>query len=97
MPRDTSRGHRGRPPGQHAGEHSLGRQIDAALLGSVDAGLAAVLFAVPLILGGRIALGQLVLVGLTFWIAVCWCIRQCLFPRATWIRSAAEQIGRAHV
>ena len=65
-------------------------QLDSALRGSVDAGLAALVFAVPLILGGRTALGQLVLVGLTLWVAVCWCLRGCLASRSTWIRSGAE-------
>ena len=55
----------------------------------VDAGLAAVIFTVPLLMGGRVALGQFVLVALALWVAVCWCLRQCLATRGQWIRSPA--------
>ena len=70
----------------------MNRRIDSVLLSCVDAGLAAVLFVVPFILGGRIALGQLVLVTLALWTAVCWCLRQSLDNRATWIRTPAGPI-----
>jgi len=62
-------------------------QVRRLLLGAVDAGLAGVIFLVPLILGGRIAWGQLALVVLALWVAVCWCLRQCLARQATWVRS----------
>ena len=63
------------------------RQARRLLLGFVDAGLVAVIFVVPFMLGGRTAFGQLVLVCLTLWIAVCWCLRQSLARQATWVRS----------
>ena len=63
------------------------RQASRLLLGVVDAGLVAVIFVVPFILGGRTAFGQLVLVCLTLWIAVCWCLRQSIARQATWVRS----------
>ena len=62
-------------------------QADRLLLGFVDAGLVAVIFIMPFILGGRTAFGQLVLVCLTLWIAVCWCLRQFSASQATWVRS----------
>ena len=67
----------------------LAKRADSLLIKCVDAGLAGVLFAVPVMMGGRIAAGQLVLVSLSLWVAVCWCLRQCLAPRAAWIRSPA--------
>jgi len=64
-------------------------RLAALLLRAVDAGLAAAVFLVPLIIGGRVALGQLVLVTLSLWIALCWCLRQGLASRAAWVRSPA--------
>jgi O-antigen ligase/tetratricopeptide (TPR) repeat protein len=63
------------------------RQASRLLLGFVDAGLVAVIFVVPFVLGGRTAFGQLVLVCLALWIAVCWCLRQALARQVTWVRS----------
>ena len=71
---------------------SPGSPLDALLLQSVDTGLAAAIFLVPLIMGGRIALGRLVLVALSLWIALCWCLRRGLAPRAAWVRSPAGPI-----
>jgi O-antigen ligase/tetratricopeptide (TPR) repeat protein len=78
----------------HPQRDGLGMQarLDRVLERCVDAGLAAAVFAVPLVLGGRMALGQLILVGAVLWIAVCWCARQSLDARAAWTRSAAEPI-----
>jgi len=67
-------------------------RLDSLLTACVDAGLAGVVFVVPFILGGRIALGHLVLVALATWVAVCWCLRQCIAPRAQWVRSPAEPL-----
>lgn len=89
----TAVDHRRRPRAPWArsgGPPSAGEQLDAWLLRCVDAGLAAVIFLVPLILGGRGPGGQLVLVALTLWLAVCWCLRQSLVPEAAWRRSAVE-------
>lgn len=71
------------------GRFPYSEQLCRVLLGSVDAGLAAMIILVPLLLGGRIAWGQLVLVALALWIAICWCLRQCLVSQATWVRSGA--------
>jgi len=65
-------------------------QFDRALLGCVDAGLAAVIFVVPLVMGGRQAAGQLMLVALALSIAFCWCVRQAVSSHAVWIRSPIE-------
>jgi len=63
--------------------------FDRLLLRAVDAGLIASLFAVPLVMGGRIAWGQLVLVVFSLWVGVCWCARQCLRRQAGWVRTPA--------
>ena len=78
------------PPqaGPSAGERFFQReQVRRWLLASVDAGLAGLIFLVPLVMGGRTAWGQLVLVSVALWVAVCWCLRQCLASPATWVRS----------
>ncbi|MFH1921997.1 MAG: O-antigen ligase family protein [Planctomycetota bacterium] len=68
---------------------STGAAAEALLLRSVDAGLVAAIFLVPLIMGGRVALGQLVLVALSLWIALCWCLKQGLASQAEWVCSPA--------
>ena len=65
-------------------------RIERLLLMAVDGGLAGCILIVPLVMGGRIALGQLVLVVLSFLAAVCWCLRQSLVREARWVRSPAE-------
>jgi len=65
-------------------------RLDGLLLATVDACLAGVILAVPLALGGRIALGQLILVGLVVAAAVAWCLRQSLGAGAGWFHSAGE-------
>ena len=58
-----------------------GGRVGALLLEGVDLGLAAAIFVVPLVLGGRLALGHLVLVVLALWVALCWCLRQVWWSR----------------
>ena len=65
------------------------RQFDAILLRIVDGGLAGCIFLVPLLLGGRQALGHLVLVALAVVVAAAWVIRQCIARQGIWRRSAA--------
>ncbi len=65
-------------------------RLDALLLRFVDAGLVAAVFFVPLVMGGRVALGQVVLVAAAIWGSTCWCLRQSLRARAAWIRSPAD-------
>lgn len=67
----------------------MARRIDAILLRTVDTGLAATILLVPLAMGGRTALGQLVFVVLAAGVAVCWCLRQGLSSDQTWVRSPA--------
>ncbi len=73
-------------------EDLRGHRVALWLQHATDAGLAAVIFVVPLLLGGRIALGQLALVALAVWVALCWCLRQCLVSAAGWIRTPAEPL-----
>ena len=56
----------------------------------VDAGLAVCTFVVPLLMGGRHALGQLVLVAAAFVSASAWLLRQCLRREFRWRCSPAE-------
>lgn len=62
------------------------------LLRCVDGLLAAVVFAVPLLMGGRQALGQMALVVLALALGACWCLRQAVGHQTGWIRSSAEWI-----
>jgi len=71
------------------GRTAAGGSLDRWLLRAVDAGLLATLVAVPAVMGGRIAWGQLVLVVLSLWGAACWCVRQCLRRQAGWVRTPA--------
>lgn len=66
------------------------KQIDRLLLWAVDAGLVTSIALVPVVMGGRIALGQLVLVVAAFCAAGCWCLRQCIIERGTWYRTPAD-------
>jgi O-antigen ligase/tetratricopeptide (TPR) repeat protein len=74
------------------GPAAAGHALEPMLTRCVDAGLAVVVFVVPLVLGGRMALGQLILVAAVLWTALCWCLRQSLASRAEWVRSPAEPV-----
>ncbi|NUQ61874.1 MAG: O-antigen ligase family protein [Pirellulales bacterium] len=63
----------------------------------VDAGLAGVVFLVPLVMGGRQAAGQAILTILAFFLGICWCLRQALARQAGWVHSRAELILLAAV
>ncbi|MEN6492850.1 MAG: O-antigen ligase family protein [Thermoguttaceae bacterium] len=67
------------------------------LLRCVDVLLAAVVLVVPLLMGGRQALGQMALVVLALALGVCWCLRQAVCRQTGWIRSPAEWILLAAV
>ncbi len=71
---------------------STGRHLDRVLLRLVDAGLAGCVFVVPLLMGGRQALGQLTLVTLAVVVAVAWLLRQCTRPQATWHWTAGDLV-----
>ena len=60
------------------------------LLGAVDASLAGCIFAVPMMLGGRHALGHFVLALAAAAAATAWWCRQCFLQRPYWRRSAAH-------
>jgi O-antigen ligase/tetratricopeptide (TPR) repeat protein len=64
-------------------------QLQARLLNVVDGGLAGVIFIVPLLMGGRQALGQLVLISLALVIAAAWALRQGLSAQPAWRRTPA--------
>ena len=84
FPDRRSRAKRDRP--------AFSEQVDLLLLGGVDLGLGGLILVVPFIMGGRQALGQLVLTSLAIWIAVCWCLRQSLASKAGWTRSWATPL-----
>ena len=65
-------------------QRTLRQAVDRFLLQIVDGGLAGVIFLVPLLMGGRHALGQLVLTVLAVAVALAWALRQCLRDEAGW-------------
>lgn len=65
-------------------------QLDPVLLKIVDGGLAGCVFLVPLLMGGRQALGQLALVSLAVVVALAWTVRQSLRSESFWRNSSAE-------
>ena len=58
--------------------------LEQFLLQVVDGGLAGVVFLVPLLMGGRHAIGQLALTALAVAAAWAWAARQCLRDDAAW-------------
>ncbi len=76
-------------------ELGAGRE-DGPLTRIIDGGLAGCIFVVPLLLGGRHPLGQLVLVALAVAIALAWVARQ-LMREGSWRHSAAEPVLLAGV
>ncbi|NQU22290.1 MAG: O-antigen ligase family protein [Candidatus Nealsonbacteria bacterium] len=64
-------------------------QLDRLLLRIVDGGLAGCIFLVPMLMGGRQALGQLVLVTLAVVVAAAWSVRQLLRTKFLWRRCGA--------
>jgi len=68
-------------------EHGTPR--DRFLLKLVDGALAGCIFVVPLLMGGRQALGQLVLVSLAVIAALAWTVRQCLQRESQWRHTPA--------
>ena len=72
-------------------------RFDALLLRIVDFSLAGCLFVVPFLLGGRQALGQLVLVTLAVTASLAWSVRQSLCGEAIWRRSAGGWLLMAGV
>jgi hypothetical protein len=57
---------------------AAGGRVEAALLKIVDGGMAGVIFIVPWIMGGRDAIGQLILATLAVLTALAWFVRQAI-------------------
>jgi len=66
--------------------------LDRFLLRVVDGGLAGVIFVVPLLMGGRHAVGQLALTVLAVTAAWAWAVRQCLRRDAKWRPTATTPL-----
>ena len=66
--------------------------LQSALISMVDLGLLATLFAVPFVMGGRQAWGQLVLTVAACWTAIFWAAYQSTRRQATWTSTRAEPI-----
>lgn len=67
-------------------------RLDRFLLRAVDLSLAGCIFVVPFLMGGRQALGQLVLVASAALAATAWLLRQSLRGRGVWRRTGGEWI-----
>ncbi len=72
-------------------------RFDRLLVQIVDFGLAACIFVVPMLLGGRHALGRLAVVGIAVAVGLAWSLRQTLRSQAAWRRSSAEWLLLAGV
>lgn len=72
-----------------AGEY---RRLFPILIGLVDAGLAGVILVLPFVMGGRQAIGQLLLCTLAMLTALVWLIAQCLRQEPVWRSSRAEML-----
>ena len=70
--------------------HDAAARLDRILCQVVDAGLAGCIFVVPLLMGGRQALGRLALVSLAVIVAVAWAARQIVRRESTWRHCSAE-------
>jgi O-antigen ligase len=66
--------------------------LDVFLLRVVDGGLAGVIFLVPLLMGGRHAIGQLALTIFAVTAALAWAVRQSLRSDAAWRPAAATPL-----
>jgi len=71
---------------------STQQAFDRFLLRVVDVGLAGVIFCVPLLMGGRHAIGQLALTVLVVMAALAWIVRQCLRGDAAWRPAVATPL-----
>lgn len=76
----------------HARLPARGALLESVLLNAIDLGLVAALVVVPLAMGGRTAIGQLVLASMALWVGACWCLRCCAAPRPAWSWSWVEPL-----
>jgi len=67
-----------------------GSPLDRFFIRLVDVGLFAAIFAVPFAMGGRTAIGQLVLTGVACWVTAVWLLRQIICPRPCWRLTGLE-------
>lgn len=87
----------GKKAARPAGGIAEDAPVEQLLLKIVDGGLAGCIFVVPLLMGGRQALGQLALVSLAVVVALAWMLRQCLRRESSWRNSSAELLLLAGV
>ena len=73
-----------------ARDDSAGSPLERMLLKVVDGGLAGCIFVVPLLMGGRQALGQLAMVSLAVTVALAWTLVLGVRREAFWRFSSAE-------
>jgi len=71
-------------------DDSAGSPLERMLSSVVDGGLAGCIFVVPLLMGGRQALGELALVSLAVIVALAWTLLLGLRREASWRFSSAE-------
>ncbi|MEW4526254.1 O-antigen ligase family protein [Maioricimonas sp. JC845] len=67
-------------------------RFETILLGLVDATLAAAIFLIPMLMGGRLAFGQVAFTVVGFSAAILWCVLQAVKQNATWHRSLADPL-----
>ena len=72
------------------GGETTNPQLDRLLLKIVDGGLAGCIFLVPMLMGGRQAPGQLVLITLAVVVATAWSVRQLLRTQFRWRPCGAQ-------
>ncbi|MBX3444498.1 MAG: O-antigen ligase family protein [Planctomyces sp.] len=78
---------------RHSRSRGRGEQSPAGLLvNATDAGLAAAVFVLPLVMGGRQAWGHLALTLIACFTALAWAIHQILTERPRWRWSGAEPL-----
>jgi O-antigen ligase/tetratricopeptide (TPR) repeat protein len=63
---------------------------DRLLLCAIDGGLAGCLFVIPFLLGGKMALGQLLLVAIAIVVTLAWAARQAIHGQGNWRRTGVE-------
>lgn len=65
------------------------------LVVATDLGLLTALWLVPLCLGGRLAIGQGILIGAAVWSAACWSLHQVFSPDSRWVWTRSEWLWLA--
>lgn len=73
------------------------RSFDAGCLQVVEAGLCAIVFATPLVFGGRHPWGRLLLATLCIVVSLAWFVRQAALGQGQWTRTAAFALALAAI